>query len=67
MDDRLWDSIIAEQRVVVRFLWGEGGVKPGEIHRRMLTQGNVVKWAERKKAGRAGLTDHVILISQSAS
>jgi len=37
MDAPLQDSTIEEQRGVVRFLWAEG-VKPVEIHRRMLAQ-----------------------------
>jgi len=37
MDSLLQDYTIEEQRGVVRFLWAEG-VKPVEIHRRMLTQ-----------------------------
>ena len=37
MDAPLQDCSIEEQRGVVRFLWAEG-VKPVEIHRRMLAQ-----------------------------
>ena len=37
MDDPLQDCTIEEQRGVLRFLWAEG-VKPVEIHRRMLVQ-----------------------------
>jgi len=37
MDASLQDCSIEEQRGVVRFLWVEG-VKPVEIHRRMLAQ-----------------------------
>jgi len=37
MDPPLQDFTIEEQRGVVRFLWAEG-VKPVEIHRRMLAQ-----------------------------
>ena len=37
MDAPLQDCTIEEQRVLVRFLWAEG-VKPVEIHRRMLAQ-----------------------------
>jgi len=49
---------------VVRFLWAEG-VKPVEIHRRMLAQygqstmsrGKVYEWVERFKSGRTCVTD----------
>jgi len=37
MDAPLQDCTVEEQRGVVRFLWAEG-VKPVEIHRRMLAQ-----------------------------
>jgi len=37
MDPPLQGCTIEEQRGVVRFLWAEG-VKPAEIHRRMLAQ-----------------------------
>ena len=37
MDSPLQDCSIEEQRGLVRFLWAEG-VKPVEIHRRMLAQ-----------------------------
>jgi len=37
MDIPLRDCTIEEERGVVRFLWAEG-VKPVEIHRRMLAQ-----------------------------
>ena len=37
MDPALQDSTTQEQRGIVRFLWAEG-VKPVEIHRRMLAQ-----------------------------
>ena len=37
MDALLQDCTIEEQRGVVRFLWAKG-VKPVEIHRRMLAQ-----------------------------
>jgi len=37
MDASLQDSTIEEQRDVVRSLWAEG-VKPVEIHRRILAQ-----------------------------
>jgi len=52
----LQDCTIEEQRGVVRFLWAEG-VKPVEIHRRMLAQygqntmnqRKVYEWVERFK------------------
>jgi hypothetical protein len=31
------ECTISEQRAVIRFLWAEG-IKPSEIHRRMLVQ-----------------------------
>jgi hypothetical protein len=37
MDAPLQDCTIEEQRGIVQFLWAEG-VKPVEIHHRMLTQ-----------------------------
>jgi len=48
----------------VRFLWAEG-VKPVEIHRRMLaqygqstmSQRKVYEWVERFKSGRTRVTD----------
>ena len=54
MDPPLQDGTIEEQRGVVRFLWVEG-VKPVEIHRRMLaqyghstmSQRTVYEWVER--------------------
>ena len=60
----LQDCTIEEQRGVVRFLWAEG-VKPVEIHRRMLaqygqstvSQRNVYEWVERFKSGRTRVTD----------
>jgi len=60
----LQDCTIEEQRGVVRFLWAEG-VKPVEIHRRMLAQygqstmskRNVCEWVERFKSGRTRVTD----------
>jgi len=59
MDHLLQDCTIEEQRGVVRFLWAEG-VKPVEIHRRMLAQyeqstmgqRKVYEWVERFKSGR---------------
>ena len=64
MDPSLQDCTIEEQRGVVRFLWTEG-VKPVEIHRRMLTQygqsttseRKVYEWVERFKSGRTRVTD----------
>jgi len=59
MDAPLQDCTIEEQRGEVRFLWTEG-VKPVEIHRRMLaqygqstvSQRKVYEWVERFKLGR---------------
>jgi len=56
MDSPLQDCTIEEQRGVVRFLWAEG-VKPVEIHHRMLaqyrqstmSQRKVYEWMERFK------------------
>jgi len=64
MDVPLQDCTIGEQRRVVRFLWAEG-VKPVEIHRRMLaqygqstmSQRKVYVWVERFKSGRTRVTD----------
>jgi len=64
MDAPLQDCTIEEQRGVVRFLWEEG-VKPVEIHRRMLaqygqstmSQRKVYEWVERFKSGRTRVTD----------
>ena len=58
------DCTIEEQRGVVRFLWAEG-VKPEEIHRRMLaqygqstmSQRKVYEWVERFKSCRTRVTD----------
>jgi hypothetical protein len=55
----LQDCTVEEQRGVVRLLWAEG-VKPVEIHRRMLAQyghstichRKVYEWVERFKSGR---------------
>jgi len=55
-DAPLQDCTIEEQRGVVRFLWAEG-VKPVEIHRRMLvqygqstvSQRKIYEWVERFK------------------
>ena len=60
----LQDCTTEEQRGVVRFLWAEG-VKPVEIHRRMLaqygqstmSQRKVYDWVERFKSGRTRVTD----------
>ena len=64
MDAPLQDCTIQEQRGVVRFLCAEG-VKPVEIHRRMLaqygrstkSQRKVYEWVERFKSGRKRVTD----------
>ena len=64
MNPPLQDYTIEEQRDVVRFLWAEG-VKPVEIHRRMLAQygqstmiqRKVYEWVERFKSGRTRVTD----------
>ena len=58
MDAPLQDCTIEEQSGVVRFLWA--GVKPVEIHRRMLaqyeqstmSQRKVYEWVERFKSDR---------------
>ena len=63
MDAPLQDCTIEEERDVVRFLWA--GVKPMEIHRRMLaqygpstmSQRKVYEWVERFKSGRTRITD----------
>jgi len=64
MDALSQDCTIEEQRGVVRFLWAEG-VKPVEIHRRMLarygqrtmSQRKVYEWVERFKSCRKRVTD----------
>jgi len=64
MDASLRDCTTEEQRGVVRFVWAEG-VKPVEIHRRMLaqygqsarSQRKVYEWVERFKSGRTRVTD----------
>jgi hypothetical protein len=64
MDAPLQDCTIEEQRGIVQFLWSEG-VKPVEIHRRMLaqygqstvSQRKVYEWVDRFKSGRACVTD----------
>jgi len=63
MDPPLQDCIIKECGMV-QFLWAEG-VKPVEIHRRVLaqygqstmSQRQVYEWVERFKSGRACVTD----------
>jgi hypothetical protein len=63
MDASLQDCTI-EERGIVRFPWAEG-VKPVEIHCRMLTQygqssisqRKVHEWVERFKSGRTRVTD----------
>jgi len=64
VDAPLQDCTIEEQRGVVWFLWAEG-VKPVEIHRRMLaqygqstmSQREVYEWVERFKSGQTCVTD----------
>jgi len=64
IDPLLQDCTIEEQRGVVWFLWAEG-VKPVEIHRRMLaeygqntmSQRKVYEWVERFKSCRTRVTD----------
>jgi len=64
IDAPLQDNTIEEQRGVLRFLWAEG-VKPVEIHRRMLaqygqsnmSQRKVYEWVERFKSGRTRVTE----------
>jgi len=64
IDAPLQDCTIEKQRGVVLFLCGEG-VKPVEIHRRMLTQygqrtmsqRKVYEWVEKFKSGRTRVTD----------
>ena len=64
MDPPLQDCTIEEQRGVVQFLWGEG-VKPVEIHCRMLaqygqstiSQQKIYEWVERFKSGGTYVTD----------
>jgi len=64
MDDPLQDCTIKEQCGVVRFLWVEG-VKPVEIHRRVLaqyrqstmSQRKVYEWVERFKLVQTRVTD----------
>jgi len=63
MDPSFKDCTIEEQRGVVRVLWAEG-VKPVEIHRRMLarygqsttSQRKVYEWVESFKSGRTRVT-----------
>ena len=64
MDAPLLGCTIEEQRGVVRFVWAEG-VKPVEIHRRMLaqygqstmSQRKVYEWVKRFKSGGTRVTD----------
>jgi len=64
MDAPLQDCTIEKQRGIVWFLWAEG-VKPVEIHRRMLaqygqstmSQRKVYEWVERFKLVRTRVTD----------
>ena len=64
MDPPLQDCTIEEQCGVVWFLWAEG-VKPVEIHRRMLaqygqstmSQRKVYEWVKRFKSGRTRVID----------
>jgi len=66
MDVPLQDRTIEEQRGVVQFLWAEG-MKPVEIHRRMLaqygqstmSQREGYEWVERFKSGRKRVNDEV--------
>ena len=63
MDPPLQDCTIKKQCGVVRFLWA--GVKPVEIHHRMLaqcgqgtmSQRKIYEWVERFKSGRKHVTD----------
>jgi len=63
IDVPLQDCTIEEQRSLVLFLWAEG-VKPVEIHRRMLaqygqntmSQRKVNEWVERFKSDRTRVT-----------
>jgi len=64
MDAHLQPCTIEEQHGVVRFVWVEG-VKPVEIHRRMLaqygqstmSQRKVYEWVGRFKSGPTRVTD----------
>ena len=66
MDAPLQDCTI-EERGVARFLWAEG-VKPVEIHRRMLaqygqstlSQRKVYEWVERFKSVQTRFTDECL-------
>ena len=74
MEAPLQDCTIEEQRGVVRFLWAEG-VKPVEIHCRMLaeygqstmSQRKVYEWVERFKSGRTRVTDEGRLVGHQHS
>ena len=69
MNIPLQDCTIEEQRGVMRFLWAEG-LKPVEIHRRMLaqyghstmSQRKVYEWVERFKLCRIHVTDEGCLV-----
>jgi len=64
MDAPVKDCIIEEQRGVVRFLWAEG-VKPVEIHSRMLAQYGQSTMSQRKfMSGWKGLNrvEHMLLM-----
>ena len=74
MDAPLQDCTIEEQRGIVQFLWAEG-VKPVEIHRRMLaeygqstmSQRRVYEWVERCKSVRTCVTDEGCSVRPSTS
>jgi hypothetical protein len=63
MDTPLSECTISEERAVIRLLWAEG-IKPFEIHRRMLVQygdkcigqRKVYEWVEGFKNGRMNVT-----------
>jgi hypothetical protein len=63
MEAPLSECTISEKRAVIRFLWAEG-IKPSEIHRRMLVQygdncigqRKVYEWVEGFKNGRMNVT-----------
>jgi len=74
MDAPLQDCTIEEQIGVVRVLWAEG-VKPVEIHLRMLaqygqsttSQRKVYEWVEMFKSGRTLVTDEGRSVRPSTS
>ena len=74
MGPLLQDCATEEQRGVVRVLWAEG-VKPVEIHRRMLaqygqsttSQRKVYEWVEMFKSGRTLVTDEGRSVRPSTS